>query len=241
MTDPIRAALERLIARLDETTDPSGPVPAWSDSFYAARAALAQSAPPAEGDVTDAELNAMWNCSGIADEYGNHTGNIFEFARAAIALDRTRRAPVLKEKGICPACEGSPTAANNPCAVCGCSAAPPAEGEVGELVEWLRQTGDLIQPSHLAEHQRYKRAADLLSQRHSAPVPSRLRTWTAVASAASCSISAGTPCSTTKTRVRRAASSGQSAAVATVAVGPLTSPPGRPAAPAPAPAGTAGR
>lgn len=136
-----------------------------------ARTALAQPAPPAEGDVTDAELNAMWNCSGIADEYGNHTGNIFEFARAAIALDRTRRAPVLKEKGICPACEGSPTAANNPCAVCGCSAAPPAEGEVGELVEWLRQTGDLIQPSHLAEHQRYKRAADLLSQRHSAPVP----------------------------------------------------------------------
>lgn len=51
MTDPIRAALERLIDRLNETTDPSGPVPAWSDSFYAARAALAQSAPPAEGEV----------------------------------------------------------------------------------------------------------------------------------------------------------------------------------------------
>ena len=48
--------------------------------------------------------------------------------------------------------------------------APPAEGEVGELVAWLRETGDLIQPSHLAEHQRYKRAADLL-ERHPAPVP----------------------------------------------------------------------
>jgi hypothetical protein len=67
------------------------------------------------------------------------------FAHAAIALDRSRRAPV-----------------------------PPAEGEVGEvgaLVEWLRETGDLIQPSHLAEHQRYKRAAALLEQRHQPPQP----------------------------------------------------------------------
>ena len=45
MTDPIRAALERLIARLDETTDPNGPVPAWSDSFYAARVALLADGP----------------------------------------------------------------------------------------------------------------------------------------------------------------------------------------------------
>jgi hypothetical protein len=44
-------------------------------------------------------------------------------------------------------------------------AQPPADGEVAELVEWLRETGDTIQPSHLAEHQRYKRAAELL-QRH---------------------------------------------------------------------------
>ena len=56
------------------------------------RAELAQPVLPDEGELTDGELNAMWNCSGIADEYGNHTGNIFEFARAAIALDRTRRA-----------------------------------------------------------------------------------------------------------------------------------------------------
>jgi hypothetical protein len=53
MTDTFRAALERLLARLDETTDPDGPVPAWSDSYLAARAALAQPEPPAEGDVAE--------------------------------------------------------------------------------------------------------------------------------------------------------------------------------------------
>ena len=44
----------------------------------------------------------------------------------------------------------------------------PADGEVAELVAWLRETGDTIQPSHLAEHQRYKRAAELL-QRQALP------------------------------------------------------------------------
>ena len=42
--------------------------------------------------------------------------------------------------------------------------APPSDGEVAELVAWLRETGDTIQPSHLAEHQRYKRAAELLQR-----------------------------------------------------------------------------
>ena len=52
------------------------------DLLERARALLAQ--PVAEGP-TDEELNTFWNCSGIADEYGNHTGNIFEFARAVLA------------------------------------------------------------------------------------------------------------------------------------------------------------
>ena len=47
-----------------------------------ARAALAEPEPEAP---TDEQLNILWNCSGAADEYGNHTGNIFEFARAALA------------------------------------------------------------------------------------------------------------------------------------------------------------
>lgn len=41
------------------------------------------SQPEPEGP-SDEELNALWNCSGIADEYGNHTGNIFEFARTVL-------------------------------------------------------------------------------------------------------------------------------------------------------------
>jgi hypothetical protein len=44
MTDPIHAALKRLIARLP-ASDPNGPVPAWSDSFYAACAALSADGP----------------------------------------------------------------------------------------------------------------------------------------------------------------------------------------------------
>jgi hypothetical protein len=44
MTDPIHAAMERLIARLP-ASDPNGPVPAWSDSFYAACAALSADGP----------------------------------------------------------------------------------------------------------------------------------------------------------------------------------------------------
>jgi hypothetical protein len=47
---------------------------------------------------------------------------------------------------------------------------PPADGEVAELVAWLRETGDTIQPSHLAEHQRYKRAAELLQRQALVPV-----------------------------------------------------------------------
>ena len=33
---------------------------------------------------TDDELNALWNCCGDHDEEGDHYGNIFQFARAAI-------------------------------------------------------------------------------------------------------------------------------------------------------------
>ena len=33
---------------------------------------------------TDDELNALWDCCGDHDEEGDHYGNIFQFARAAI-------------------------------------------------------------------------------------------------------------------------------------------------------------
>lgn len=51
MTDPIRAALERLIARIKETHNPDDPVPGWFDSYFAARAALAEPLPPKVGHI----------------------------------------------------------------------------------------------------------------------------------------------------------------------------------------------
>jgi hypothetical protein len=49
--------------------------------------AVLESREPASvaSNPSDKELNTLWNCSGIADEHGNHTGNIFEFARAVLA------------------------------------------------------------------------------------------------------------------------------------------------------------
>ena len=47
------------------------------------RARSALSTPPPE-PPTDDELNALWNCCGDHDEEGDHYGNIFQFARAAL-------------------------------------------------------------------------------------------------------------------------------------------------------------
>ena len=104
MSDSIRAALERLLSDIQDLSDSSqgivglhrngDPAPwnelleggrysSWlGDAITAARAALAEQ--QGEGP-SDKELNILWNCSGIADEHGNHTGNIFEFARAVLA------------------------------------------------------------------------------------------------------------------------------------------------------------
>jgi hypothetical protein len=187
MTDTFRAALERLLARLDETTDPNGPVPAWSDSFYAARAALSADGPAVpEGrepaavvtDPSDAELESF--LLGVAAEHGDiYWAEPLVLARAVLA--RWGHQPP-----------------------------PPAEGEVGELVKWLRghavhadqalgspidaarftRVADLLQRQqpvpkgevaelvaalrdpYIAPLLRERtRAADLLEQRHPAPVP----------------------------------------------------------------------
>lgn len=92
MTDSIRAALERLIARLDETTDPNGPVPAWSDSFLAARTLLAQ--PEPAGEVSDEELHDTFYRHSF-DDFRQRLMTWQEFhagARAAIALALSRHA-----------------------------------------------------------------------------------------------------------------------------------------------------
>ena len=45
---------------------------------------LKQHAKVEQEPPTDDELNALWNCCGNHDEEGDHYGNIFQFARAAL-------------------------------------------------------------------------------------------------------------------------------------------------------------
>jgi hypothetical protein len=45
---------------------------------------LKQHAKVEQEPPTDEELNALWNCCGNHDEEGDHYGNIFQFARAAL-------------------------------------------------------------------------------------------------------------------------------------------------------------
>ena len=62
-----------------------------------ARAALAAEAngqASVVGEPSEEELNALWNCCGIADEHGHHEGNIFEFARAVLARYGHQPAPL---------------------------------------------------------------------------------------------------------------------------------------------------
>ena len=66
------------------------PMTDFDPNFRALCAELARAAqwgalatPPPE-PPTDDELNALWNCCGDHDEDGDHYGNIFKFARAAI-------------------------------------------------------------------------------------------------------------------------------------------------------------
>jgi len=70
-----------LVEKLDELNCRYN-VPNQSAIIERAHAALAES--ETEGP-TDDELNALWNCCGIADEYGHHEGNFFDFARAVLA------------------------------------------------------------------------------------------------------------------------------------------------------------
>ena len=86
MADPIRTALERLVARLDETTDCNGPIPAWSDSYYAARAALSQ--PEPEGPTLDdiyelCEEYEFILADGTSEEESTYV--LWEIARAVLA------------------------------------------------------------------------------------------------------------------------------------------------------------
>jgi hypothetical protein len=100
------------------------------------RAVLAaQPAPPAEGDVSDEELLALKSWSGSTA----FESDLVDICRAAIALDRSRRAPV-----------------------------PPAEGEVGELVDQIHQIALAWEPDACLlgnmTAEQLARAADLLKR-----------------------------------------------------------------------------
>jgi hypothetical protein len=97
------------------------------------------------------------------DRWG--TSNLKE-TRSSLG-DAPAPVPVPVAEGDCPACEGVPKPGNQPCAVCGRSA-PPAEGEVAELVECLRRICFDVAP---CDADAITRAADLLGQRRPAPVP----------------------------------------------------------------------
>ena len=84
MSNPYRAMCAELVDALAEWRLGGGPPEDTADADLIARARALLAQPVAEGP-TDEELNTFWNCSGIADEHGNHTGNIFEFARAVLA------------------------------------------------------------------------------------------------------------------------------------------------------------
>jgi hypothetical protein len=104
------------------------------------RAVLAaQPAPPAEGEVSDEELLALKSWSGSTA----FESDLVDICRAAIALDRSRRAPV-----------------------------QPADEEVAKLVAWLKETGRELSSDLIGDAvdplaaERFFRIADLLQHLH---------------------------------------------------------------------------
>lgn len=129
-----------------------------------ARAESAEPEPPAEALAARPLLErvaAMGNC------IGQHTvGEIMAISDRAAAWLAAN--PPGKPIAIEP--RGCPTPG-----ACSCvQPAPPAEGEVGELAEYLRyeaKADDALDHTHWLTAYQMRRAADLLEQRHPAPVP----------------------------------------------------------------------
>ncbi len=203
--DPIRAALERLVARLNETTDRDGPVPAWSDSFYAALATLAKAEPAPTGkDSLQVALPAEGEVAELVKELKEHAHHINEEDRLGSLVDNdlppllTRAAELLEQRHPAPvplserlaslasrlAAESKPMNPDVATAVGDAwdlyedapgPAGRPAEGEVAELVAVLRADAECVEAEHYnlctMTADQMRRAAELLAQRHPAPVP----------------------------------------------------------------------
>lgn len=179
MADLIRAALERLtvLARVELDAGRIPGQPAWeramADALYAL-AAAPEGEPPSwcETDPEqrawqagrEARDDAMLRRAALPPNYidPEYQGEDLELLQTFYAACRAEggTADEIHLRGLRAVLAARPT-----------SPATPLEGEVAELVKWLRETADIIQPSHLSEHQRYARAAALLERRHPAPVP----------------------------------------------------------------------
>ena len=147
MTDQIRAALERLVATSDVRNHD------WHAALTAARTAL--SAPTLAEGVGELALQLCWMAEAAAD--GGCSGDAHFLSRAA-AVIQNQQAEIQRLKA---------SALAQP--------APPAEGEVGELVAALRADAECAEVEHYdlcnMTADQMRRAADLLAQRHPAPVP----------------------------------------------------------------------
>jgi hypothetical protein len=123
----------------------------WASSSHA----LSQPEPPAEGEVSDDELpprvgHILRLAEIIREVDGNHDKGAAALAEA-----------ILSHPDICLAGLAAPV--------------PPAEGEVGELVDQIHQIALAWEPDACLlgnmTAEQLARAADLLAQRHPAPVP----------------------------------------------------------------------
>lgn len=92
---------------------------------------------------------------------------------AAMKAARLALAAEPEPPANCPGCEGVPAPGNQPCAVCGREASPPspADGEVAELVAWMRSQCTLHAAAQTQWAKRFLRAADLLERQALQPVP----------------------------------------------------------------------
>ena len=149
MTEPIRDALQRLTEAVV-----SGTIPDIRDAVNCARAALAEPAdgPPAGAEgPSDEELMATIIKATVNFPPSHPQAQPLYVVEYQLALELRKARAVLARWG-----NHSPNATEM---------VPPAEGEVAELVKYLRDWGD-----DYAVRTEFHRAAELL-ECHAAPVP----------------------------------------------------------------------
>lgn len=137
MTIPTpRAALKQLLARLDETTDKNGPVPAWMDSYCTAVQALkAKPERPSLADIRQLCVDNELLMFVDATDFDTVVVAILEIVRTALShWDRPTTPP------------------------------PPGPGGVGEVATWLLSMRELAGEHNPEERRQFTRAATLLQQ-----------------------------------------------------------------------------